>query len=221
MSVLEVLVAAVLALGLMTLAYSLLLPIMQTQYRYSVRIGLEEELMVAMRKINDDLQLCTPAGVGLYNPDAPGTPPRMLSCNPLTDYKANPPTANRLGTGQVFSVNLNIYYWLPLQKRLLRHRFPVNTIYAPFAAMGGGALPQSHAVRPEDSGWGVFLAYFESNYSKDRLIAQDVVDFSVSSASTQGLQFPLTLHIKCSRPGPGSQMINYEVKQDLTLIHAR
>lgn len=209
-TVLELLISSTLLLAMLAAAYSMILPMIKAHYRHATRIGLQEELMVALRKITLDLQGCTSGGVGLMN--------GMISLHPLADYQPNAAPNDRVPMSGRFADHVIIYY--RLNNRLYRHEYPYNTTYAPWTSMGGTPAFM-HPERPTTAAWADFLSYFTTHYNQDRLIAADVVSFQVTSASNRALQFPLELVLKNQRMGPSGEPISYECKQKLILNNAR
>ncbi len=117
-SLIEILVACVLLILILTLIFQVVIPMGRGTVRGSQQMELQQVGTNAINKLADDLQKAPPAGITRIPATGPppGNTPLLLSIQPLSGVDS-------IGQ-QVWSEQLIIYWWYPGSQELRRMTWP-------------------------------------------------------------------------------------------------
>ncbi|MBI3929146.1 MAG: hypothetical protein HY319_26615 [Armatimonadetes bacterium] len=184
MTLLELIVAAALAVLLLTMFFWFLVPSMRLSGQQSARVDIQQQTTLAVRKIVADLECSTTDGIGILPTDgAQPSRPVAVGINRLDDVLAD--------GQQSWQNSLAIYYWDRSDHRLYYKEWPPEppSLGIPFAS--------SRATKPSPQD---LLEIVNNNNGTRRSLALGVAEFELRHTGVgDSIGLPLTVRLVLER----------------------
>ncbi len=184
-----------------------LVPVMRASARNATRISLQEGAMIALSRLNADIQSATVAGIGILEGD-----PAVLSVHRMSDVVTTDPPS------QVFETELVVYCYRSQDHRLTRRIWPETV--DPNQTLDGLLKPPGslQPVRPEPRS----LRYFADHPgSREQNLVAQVKNFRISSkVAAPQVTPPVRIHLELEAVVWGDEKYRYSIDKSISLRHS-
>jgi hypothetical protein len=176
LSLVEVLIASTLLLGLLALMTQVVGPVMRASNRTAVRVELQSLATVAMQKLTTDLTHTSSTGIS-----GP-----FVGADNTVKFALHPKTGFSTDGTPLFSTQLVVYRWRPSTQKLSRVEWPAsptNTMVSPLKVRQLDELQIDEALVA----------------GAERVLAPNVSNFYFQSGGGVGIRLPLEVGLRLEK----------------------